>query len=145
MLTFCAVLAALVLHEWAHVWVAVRCGDNTSRHRLTLNPMAHLDWCWSLLVPLAVWLLSRGYLILGAGKPVYVAYASLTRPQQFAVASAGIAMNALLGIGAWLLGWESFAVANAGLAVTNLLPLPGLDGWWMARILGAHPAQRYRV
>ena len=40
-----ALLVALVLHEYAHAWVATRLGDPTPRAtgRLTLNPLAHLD------------------------------------------------------------------------------------------------------
>ena len=38
-------LLAMVLHEYAHGWVAFRCGDPTARlqGRLTLNPLAHID------------------------------------------------------------------------------------------------------
>ncbi|MDR3051612.1 MAG: site-2 protease family protein [Oscillospiraceae bacterium] len=38
-------LIALCLHEWAHAFVANRCGDPTARMlgRLTLNPLKHLD------------------------------------------------------------------------------------------------------
>ena len=40
-----AVLLALTLHELAHGYVALRCGDTTARDhgRLTLNPAKHLD------------------------------------------------------------------------------------------------------
>ena len=36
---------ALSFHEFAHAWMAAKCGDNTAARmgRLTLNPMAHLD------------------------------------------------------------------------------------------------------
>ena len=36
---------ALSFHEFAHAWMASKCGDNTAARmgRLTLNPMAHLD------------------------------------------------------------------------------------------------------
>jgi len=33
-------------HEFAHAWVATRLGDDTPRlqGRVTLNPLAHVDW-----------------------------------------------------------------------------------------------------
>ena len=33
-------------HEFAHAWVATKLGDDTPRlqGRLTLNPLAHVDW-----------------------------------------------------------------------------------------------------
>lgn len=39
------VLLSLILHECAHGWVALRCGDPTAKMmgRLTLNPLKHLD------------------------------------------------------------------------------------------------------
>lgn len=46
MLYFAAcVLLTLILHEMAHGYVALRCGDDTARQlgRLSLNPLKHLD------------------------------------------------------------------------------------------------------
>ena len=39
------ILVALSFHEFAHAWMAHRCGDDTAKDmgRLTLNPLAHLD------------------------------------------------------------------------------------------------------
>mgnify|MGYP000635955437 CR=1 FL=1 len=36
---------ALSFHEFAHAWMAAKCGDTTAARmgRLSLNPMAHLD------------------------------------------------------------------------------------------------------
>ena len=43
---------ALSFHEFAHAWMATKCGDNTAARmgRLTLNPMAHLDVMGSLMI-----------------------------------------------------------------------------------------------
>ncbi len=43
--SFLAVMLVLPIHEFAHAFVADRCGDNTPRAygRLTLNPLAHFD------------------------------------------------------------------------------------------------------
>ena len=42
---FAAVIFVLVPHEWAHAFVATKCGDGTPKAygRLTLNPIKHLD------------------------------------------------------------------------------------------------------
>ena len=47
-----ALLIALCCHEWAHAWVANRCGDPTARilGRMTLNPLRHLDPIGTLLM-----------------------------------------------------------------------------------------------
>ena len=35
----------ITMHEWAHAWVAWKCGDNTaySEGRVTMNPVAHME------------------------------------------------------------------------------------------------------
>ena len=45
MALFLAVLLVLPIHEFAHAFAAVKCGDNTPRAagRYTLNPFAHFD------------------------------------------------------------------------------------------------------
>ena len=42
---FLALIVVLPVHEFAHAFVAVKCGDYTpkSYKRLTLNPLAHFD------------------------------------------------------------------------------------------------------
>ena len=43
--SFLAVMVVVCLHEYAHAYVANKCGDSTPRlyGRLTLNPLAHFD------------------------------------------------------------------------------------------------------
>ena len=43
--SFVAVLIVIPCHEFAHAFVAVKCGDETPRNsgRYTLNPFAHFD------------------------------------------------------------------------------------------------------
>src|ERR1043166_8963907 len=57
-------------HEFAHAWVATRLGDDTTRleGRVTLNPLAHVDWLGTPILPLITSLLGYGF--LGWGKPV---------------------------------------------------------------------------
>ena len=47
-------LFAMVLHEYAHGWVAHRCGDPTAQlqGRLTMNPLAHIDPFGTVILPL---------------------------------------------------------------------------------------------
>src|SRR5438093_403377 len=47
-------LFAMVLHEYAHGWVAYRCGDPTAKlqGRLTMNPLAHIDPFGTVILPL---------------------------------------------------------------------------------------------
>lgn len=47
-----AVIIALSFHEWAHAFVAYRCGDPTAKimGRLTLNPLKHMDPVGTLLM-----------------------------------------------------------------------------------------------
>jgi Zn-dependent protease len=60
-----AVLVALTLHELAHGYIALKCGDTTARDRgrLTLNPLKHLD----LVGTLSMFILGIGW-----AKPVPV-------------------------------------------------------------------------
>ena len=43
--SFCAVIIVLTLHEFAHAYVAYKCGDPTPKWsgRLSLNPLRHFD------------------------------------------------------------------------------------------------------
>ena len=40
------VFCTLPIHEYAHAWMSTRLGDDTARlsGRLTLNPLAHIDY-----------------------------------------------------------------------------------------------------
>ena len=131
---------ALSFHEFAHAWMASKCGDNTAARmgRLTLNPMAHLDVMGSLMI------LFVGF---GWAKPVPVDSRNLGDPRKdmMKVAAAGPLSNLLLAMlagMAWrLLGGINFLLdtnfpvlifyftqINVALAVFNLIPVSPLDG-----------------
>ena len=58
------------IHEFAHGWMALQCGDPTAKEagRLTLNPLAHLDPFGSFMLPLMMAL--AGMPVFAAAKPV---------------------------------------------------------------------------
>jgi len=145
---FIILIASLSFHEAAHAWAADRLGDPTARvlGRLTLNPLAHIDWIGTVLFPL-VGMLS-GLPLIGWAKPVPVDVRNLKAPRRdFAlVALAGPVSNIVLAVGfALLLSVQGGLVPEGGqtmltralamavllnvlLAVFNLLPVPPLDG-----------------
>ena len=149
-ITFPVFLIALVLHEYAHAWMAKRFGDSTSewQGRLTLNPAPHIDPIGTIAMPLAG-MVFGGFLI-GWAKPVPIDPRNFSsyRRGLFWVAFAGPAMNLILGfISAFLLVifimvvpktfflFDPFAamlntlvLINFMLAIFNLLPIPPLDG-----------------
>ena len=130
---------ALSFHEFAHAWMASKCGDNTAARmgRLTLNPMAHLDVMGSMMI------LFVGF---GWAKPVPVDGRNLRNPRtdMMKVAAAGPLSNLLLAMiagmlfrllsGAGLLSEAIylliiyFTQINIALAVFNLIPVAPLDG-----------------
>jgi len=61
---------SVVIHEVAHGLMAFKLGDPTAKYagRLTLNPLKHLDWWGSFIVPLIMYL-SFGF-AFGWAKPV---------------------------------------------------------------------------
>jgi Zn-dependent protease len=161
-------LFSVVLHEFAHAWTAWRAGDETAWRlgRLTLNPLPHIDPLMSVVVPVALWVMSSGTFTFGAARPVPVVPANFRRPRRddVIVSGAGIAANLLLAAlcaglfvalgaagrdGAELLTTlqQVFAIGlflNVLLAFFNLLPLPPLDGSHIvAQLLPAAWRPRY--
>lgn len=148
------VVAAVVLHEISHGWVANRLGDPTAARlgRLTLNPIAHVDLFGTILVPLGL-VAAGSPFVFGYAKPVPVNFYNLRNPKRdmIWVALAGPAMNLTLAllfafiwkalipfsagateglslIGIAVLMAQAGLLINVVLAVFNLLPLPPLDG-----------------
>lgn len=62
---------SVVIHEMAHAWVALRCGDTTAKDlgRITLNPVPHIDLFGSILVPLFS-IIATGRVFIAWAKPV---------------------------------------------------------------------------
>jgi Zn-dependent protease len=99
-------LFAMVLHEYAHGWVAYRCGDPTAKlqGRLTMNPLAHIDPFGTVILPLLCLVIPGGF-FLGWAKPVPIDPRLMHQPRRdmALVAAAGPAMNLALAVGSALL------------------------------------------
>jgi Zn-dependent protease len=130
-------------HEFSHAWVATQLGDDTPRlqGRVTLNPLAHVDWLGTTILPFISSLLMGGF--LGWGKPVYTTTAKLRGGLNglLLVALAGpfsnVIMAVILGMIAvlcqnsapWLAGFAHRGVMlSLYLALFNMIPVPPLDG-----------------
>jgi Zn-dependent protease len=140
-------------HEFAHALVADRLGDDTPRleGRVTLNPLAHVDWMGTVILPAVTALLGGGF--LGWGRAVNTNPSRLRGGYNglLMVALAGPASNVLMAALLALVGAVipsatpilfQAAYLSLYLAVFNMLPVPPLDGSKM--LLAARlPAQVY--
>lgn len=168
-ISFVPLMLGLVIHEYAHGWMAKRCGDDTasSLGRLTLNPLQHIDpmgMIFFILTSLS------GPFVFGWAKPVPINPRRFHRlKRDFAlVAAAGPVSNLLLALlsacvlkgylslmpaqawhtsSTWQFGMLSLYTSitvNCALAWFNLIPIPPLDGskiLWT--ILPGHMGLRY--
>jgi Zn-dependent protease len=130
-------------HEFAHAWVATRLGDDTPlrQGRVTLNPLAHVDWIGTALLPFLTSLMGAGF--LGWGKPVYtdnnklkfglngLALVAMAGPASnviLAVIMAAVAVATQHSVPALSEFATHGVMLSLYLALFNMLPIPPLDG-----------------
>ncbi|HKA24165.1 MAG TPA: site-2 protease family protein [Candidatus Eisenbacteria bacterium] len=155
-------LLSVIVHECSHGLVALWRGDPTAKFagRLTLNPIPHIDLYGSIILPglLMLWNLPA----FGWAKPVPVDARNFHHSYDgVLVAIAGPLSNLILGFLFAVLvastrfmplsvGAPAYVIGQAGLVVNcvlclfNLLPIPPLDGHWVAlRLLPPNLARAY--
>jgi Zn-dependent protease len=138
-------LFSVVIHEVSHGAMADFLGDPTAKcaGRLSLNPIKHLDFFGSIILPISLLVLTRGQgPIFGWAKPVPI------NPYNFRdkkwgnlkVALAGPFSNLFIALFFGLLMrffdlpirfydfFSIIVVLNLLLAIFNLVPIPPLDG-----------------
>ncbi|NLO81583.1 MAG: site-2 protease family protein [Clostridiales bacterium] len=146
LLSLPAVFLAIAFHEFAHAYSAYRLGDPTPKNmgRLTLDPLAHVDWLGFIMFALF------GF---GWAKPVQVNPSNFRdrRLGNIIVSLAGPAANMLLSILTLLvLTLVQLFVDDLGIlwnivvriihlnilfAILNLIPIPPFDGYHILREL----------
>ena len=142
-------LFSVIVHEVAHGWVALKCGDPTARDagRLTFNPIPHIDPFMTIILPLLL-IVSNAGIVFGGAKPVPVNPYNLRGGERdnMLLSFAGPASNILLALVAFLISILVIVILGSGIGVVffgffrmviainlflanfNLLPIPPLDG-----------------
>ena len=152
-----AVLFCLTVHETCHGLAALALGDPTAKrqHRLSLNPLRHIDWFGLLMMLVA------GF---GWARPVPVTPNSFKKPRQgmALTALAGPVSNLLLALlllipARLIYTYAHYSVFNQtaldfltstaalsiGLGLFNLIPIPPLDGSKVLAVLLPERAYRW--
>ena len=160
---YLCLVVLLTFHEFAHAWMASKCGDDTARlqGRLSLNPIVHIDPIGTVVLPLFMIFASPtvGRFLVGWAKPVPFNPHNLRNRwrDEMLIAMAGPAMNLILAVA--LVAFARVAVMFGSDAMTelflkaarlslvlcffNLIPIPPLDGSHVMRNLSGMSYETY--
>ena len=151
------VFCIIPIHEFAHAFVANKLGDDTAKNqgRLTLSPMAHINWIGALMILLV----GFGYAepvpvnvrnVKMQNKKLAMAIIALAGPlSNLLVAFVSVFIMFLLNrfgtagnimVSSFITFFYYNALINVNLAVFNFIPVPPLDG---SRILFAVLPTKY--
>jgi Zn-dependent protease len=156
---FLILMISIIVHEVAHGLIAEQEGDPTARMlgRITLNPLKHIEWFGSVILPLVLILTNAGF-VVGWAKPVPYNPDNLKHGNKSVakVAIAGIVVNLSIALFFGLLIRGSIyanlispsfidiasiiVLVNIVLALFNAIPFAPLDGF---RFFGAVLPRRF--
>ena len=141
---FLVIVPSAIIHEYAHGWAADRLGDPTAKYagRLSLDPRVHIDLWGTIIMPVALMIITSGAFLFAYAKPVPYNPFNLKNHKwgPVMVAIAGPLANFLLAFAFAILlkflpGNVAIApflaiivYANVLLMIFNLVPIPPLDG-----------------
>lgn len=170
LISYLCLVILLTFHEFAHAWMASKCGDDTARlqGRLSLNPVVHIDPIGTVILPLVMIFMPvftpgaghfLGRFLVGWAKPVPFNPVNLRNRwrDEMLIAMAGPAMNLILAVmlvafarvalmfqSAEVFGlFLQMAQLSLVLCFFNLIPIPPLDGSHVLRNLSGMSYETY--